>query len=120
MTKLLLASLLLAATLPAWAAPAAAANGEINHLLNYLEKSGCQFNRNGNWYSAQEASRHLHGKYQYLLNKDMVSDSESFISRAASQSSISGKPYQVRCGTAQPQDSGPWLRAELQRLRSRR
>ncbi len=43
-----------------------AAQREISHLFSYLANSGCQFKRNGSWYSAQEAVDHLTAKYQYL------------------------------------------------------
>lgn len=104
----------------AFAAPAPAAQTEINHLMDYLAKSGCEFNRNGSWYGSKEARDHLNDKYQYLLKKDWVSNTESFIERAATQSSISGKAYQVRCGAAQPVASAAWLKAELSRYRQRK
>lgn len=92
---------------------------EIAHLFSYLEKSGCEFYRNGTWAQGKEASAHLQKKYQYLLSKGMLASTESFIARAASQSSMSGKPYQVRCDTSGITDSGPWFRAELASYRKR-
>jgi hypothetical protein len=74
-----------------WSAePDAAARAEIAHLLQYLESSGCQFQRNGSWYPP---------------------------ARAATESSVSG-PYSVKCGAAAPVPSADWLRAELQRFRT--
>ena len=102
------------------AAPTPTAKAEIDHLLDYLAKSGCEFNRNGSWYGSKEARDHLNDKYQYLLKKDWVSNAESFIERAATQSSISGKAYQVRCGATQPVASAAWLKAELGRYRQRK
>jgi len=99
------------------AAPTDTATAEIEHLFAYLGSSGCAFNRNGTWYSAAEAVDHLRSKYQYLLGKELVTSAESFIDQAASRSSMSGKPYLVRCGSAQPVESGPWFRAELIRFR---
>ncbi|TCS33716.1 hypothetical protein EDC30_1156 [Paucimonas lemoignei] len=98
--------------------PPAAARQEIAHLVAYLKESGCQFNRNGKWYSSAEAVDHINEKYQYLLKKDLVSSAEDFIDRAASQSSMSGKPYQVKCGGNVPAKSGPWLMQELGRYRA--
>lgn len=98
--------------------PAPAARQEITHLIAHLKDSGCQFNRNGSWYSANEAVAHLNKKYDYLLAKGLVATAEDFIARAASESSISGKPYQVRCGTNAPVESGQWLRSALARYRS--
>ena len=103
------------------AEPTAAATQEIQHLLSSLETSGCQFNRNGSWYSGKEARNHLQQKYDYLLGKGMLSTAESFVELGASASSASGKPYQVRCpGDAAPRTSAAWFRAELDRYRSKR
>ena len=100
------------------AQPTPAATCEIDHLLSYLEGSGCRFFRNGSWYSAAEARKHLQGKYDYLLRKGMISTAESFVELGATGSSMSGKPYQVRCaGDAAPVPSSTWLSAELQRYR---
>ncbi len=90
---------------------------EIAYLFNQLKSSGCEFNRNGTWYSATEAVDHLNKKYEYLVRKGLVSSAEEFISRAGSESSLSGKPYQVKCGASQPVQSAAWLSAELARYR---
>lgn len=105
---------------PGYAAePPAAAQAEIQHLMVYLEQSGCEFFRNGRWYSATDARRHLERKYRYLVERGLVSSAEDFIARAGSESSMSGRPYQVRCGTMAPVPSARWLTDELQRYRSR-
>lgn len=113
----LLAMLLGALPLRAAALPAAA-QGEIEGLLSRLAASGCQFKRNGNWHSAVEAQAHLRRKLDYLLDRGAVASAEQFIERAASQSSMSGRAYQVKCGSQAPVASGQWLRTELQRLRA--
>jgi hypothetical protein len=101
---------------PAWAAPSPAAQREIDQLLGYLEKSGCDFQRSGQWYNARAARDHIETKYKYLLQRDMVQTTEGFIADAATSSSMGGGAYMVRCsGVIQP--SGDWLRAELARLR---
>jgi hypothetical protein len=91
----------------------APAQAEIAHLFSYLEKSGCQFNRNGSWYAPAEAVGHLNKKYQYLLDKNLVSSAEDFIERAAKESSMSGKPYLVKCDNAAPVESAIWFKREL-------
>jgi len=98
--------------------PSPAAKGEIDYLLAQLERSGCEFNRNGTWYDGAKARAHLDEKYQYLLKKRMVSSAEDFIARAASDSSVSGKAYQVRCAGAAPVPSAVWLKSELARYRA--
>jgi len=100
------------------AAPPPGARQEIAHLIGYLTASGCSFQRNGSWHDAAEAAKHLQRKYDYLLKRDQVSTSEEFIARAASESSISGKPYQVRCGGNAPIASAAWLKAELAQYRA--
>ena len=90
---------------------------EINQLFKALETSGCSFNRNGSWYGASEASDHLHRKYDYLVKKGLAKSAESFIDLAATKSSMSGKPYLVRCGASAPVESKSWFLSKLAQLR---
>jgi len=100
------------------AAPVAPpARAEIDALLSALEKSGCEFNRNGSWYAAKEARTHLLRKLEYLEGRNAVHSTEQFIELAASTSSSSGKAYLVRCGKAAPVESRQWLKAQLAALR---
>lgn len=96
------------------------AQGEIAHLIAYLGKSGCQFNRNGSWYSAKEAVDHLHRKYRYLLEKSLISSTEDFIDKAARESSMSGKPYLVKCDNGAAQESAAWFKRELAAFRKQK
>lgn len=98
--------------------PSSAAQLEIAHLLDYLSASGCEFYRNGKWYTAEAARSHIEEKYQYLLKKQFIGSAEDFISKAATQSSISGEPYQVRCGN-NVFPSAVWLMEELMQLRQK-
>lgn len=118
----LIAALALAAALApaAGAAPLPApARAEIDALLGRLQASGCEFNRNGTWYSGAEARTHLQRKLEYLEKKDMVRNAEQFIALGATASSSSGKAYAVRCGASAPVASKAWLSAELQAIRQR-
>ena len=99
------------------ATAASVAEVEIGQLLGYLERSGCAVYRNGSWYNASDARAHLEKKYRYLLDKGLVETTEDFIDRAATASSMSGKPYQVKCDGREPVSSAEWLTTELQRLR---
>lgn len=103
---------------PVAAAPSQAATAEIEHLMSHLGQSGCSFYRNGTWHSAQKAEAHLRGKYAYLLRKDLLTTAESFIERAASQSSMSGQAYQVRCEGEPVENSADWFQTELERFRA--
>jgi hypothetical protein len=99
------------------ATAASVADVEIGQLLGYLERSGCTVYRNGSWYSASDARAHLEKKYRDLLDRGSVDTTEDFIDRAATASSMSGKPYQVQCDGREPVSSAEWLTTELQRLR---
>ncbi|MDY0977888.1 DUF5329 domain-containing protein [Massilia sp. CFBP9012] len=114
------ASVLAILPLLSLAAPAPAARQEIAHLIGYLTASGCSFQRNGSWHDAAQAAKHLQRKYDYLLKRDLVASSEDFVARAATESSLSGKPYQVRCGGNAPVASAAWLKAELAKYRGAR
>ena len=119
--KRLLALTMTVLALPAWSAePDAVTRAEVAHLLKYLETSGCQFQRNGSWYPPGRAASHLNQKYEYLLKKGLVTNTESFILGAASESSASGKPYSVKCGNAAAVPSAVWLQEELRRFRTRK
>lgn len=96
------------------------ARAEVDALLTRLQASGCEFNRNGSWYAGPEARAHLLKKLDYLEGKDMVTTAEQFIARGASGSSMSGKPYLVRCAGKAPVQSAQWLTTELQALRAAR
>jgi len=100
------------------AAPTAApVRAEIETLLTRLQTSGCQFNRNGSWYSGAEAKDHLLRKLAYFEDKTTVQNTEQFIELAATKSSSSGKAYQVRCVGVQAVESKPWLTGQLATLR---
>ena len=116
---LLLLGGLLTASVGAAPLPASA-RAEVDALLSRLQASGCEFNRNGSWYSGADAKTHLLKKLDYLEGKDLVKTAEQFIERGASGSSMSGKPYLVRCAGKAPVESAKWLTAELQQVRATR
>jgi uncharacterized protein DUF5329 len=90
---------------------------EVNFLLGYVERSGCEFYRNGSWHDAKEAQAHLRDKYKFLAARNLVHTTEQFIERVATKSSISGEPYEVRCNGGATVTSSQWLRDELTRFR---
>jgi len=102
------------------AAPAAApsvAEVEINYLLGLIEQSGCEFFRNGTWYDAQQAQAHLRAKYNALRAHNQIKTAEDFIEKAASNSSMSGQPYQIKCGGSAAISTGQWFSAALAQYR---
>ena len=100
------------------AGPDPDAQREIYHLLQYLEASKCAFYRNGTWHSSLEARAHLEQKYKYLQSSSRMVSAEDFLARAATASSVSGQPYQVRCDGQVAVGSAKWLGLELERYRS--
>lgn len=92
---------------------------EIECLLSKIGTSECQFYRNGIWHNGAEAQAHLKKKYTYLHERALAETAEEFIANAATKSSVSGEPYQIRCGSRSPVPSAQWLRGELQRLRTK-
>lgn len=102
----------------AFAAPSEKATAEIDYLRNQLSASGCKFERNGKWYDAVDAGKHIDRKYRYLLDRDQVASAEQFIERAASRSSATGKAYRVRCGNGPALDGARWFTQELLRHRA--
>jgi hypothetical protein len=117
MKRFFLSLAMFAAACAALAAPSPA-RPEIDALLARLQSSGCSFQRNGSWYDGAEARTHLMRKLQYLEDRDLVQTTEQFIDRAASESSMSHKPYLVRCGSTAPVESRVWLTQQLKTLRS--
>lgn len=103
----------------AHAVPPANAETEVNFLLGSVEKSGCEFYRNGTWHDSTSASAHLHDKYKYLLARNQIHAAEDFIDKVATKSSFSGQPYQVKCAGRTAVTSRQWLLDELARFRAR-
>lgn len=90
-------------------------DAEVQHLLEYIEASGCTFHRNGKSHDSRTASEHIRRKYGHT--KQWIKSAEDFIRYAATKSSVSGRPYQVTCSdTRMP--TAQWLSNELSRFRN--
>ena len=116
MASVLMPALLLASV--ARAEPPTNVQIEVNFLLGYVEGSRCEFYRNGSWHDSRTAQAHLRDKYRYLAARNLIATTEDFIERAATESSLSGQPYAVRCNGGATVTSSQWLRDELVRFRS--
>src|SRR6476661_8622367 len=92
----------------------APAKDEIDHLLNFVAASSCTFVRNGTEYPSDKAREHLATKYQFAGNR--ITTAEEFIKYLATESSMSGELYHVKCGKTDAL-SGVWLTDELKRFR---
>jgi hypothetical protein len=93
----------------AHAAPTPAARIEIEYLLSAIASSDCRFYRNGTWYDAKSAAAHLRGKYESLVAKELIRDTDDFIERAATKSSMSGQDYAIKCEGIAEMSSRQWL-----------
>ncbi len=89
--------------------------GEVDHLLQYVELSNCVIDRNGTKHSGKEAVGHIQKKYDYF--RDKIKSTEDFIDYSASKSTMSGKPYHVRCG-GKTVTTKEWLLDELRTYRA--
>ncbi len=92
---------------------------EVSALLQALGTSQCEFFRNGSWYDSEKAESHLQRKLDYVKRKDLLSSVDAFVDQAASRSSMTGKPYLVRCPGHEAQPSTDWFKQKLGELRAR-
>lgn len=87
---------------------------EIQYLLDFVASSNCTFVRNGDNHDAADAADHLRLKYNN--GKRYVDTAEDFIDRLASESSWTGRDYNVDC-QGEVLNTGPWLHQALQDYR---
>ncbi|OUS24596.1 hypothetical protein A9Q99_23790 [Gammaproteobacteria bacterium 45_16_T64] len=111
--KKVLSIILLLAAQPVFADPM---KKEIDYLMNYISVSSCLFDRNGNEYSGVDAVEHIKKKYDYFKSK--IDSAEKFIDLSAARSSMSKKPYQIKCAGEDVVTSKAWLLQELERYRT--
>jgi hypothetical protein len=64
-----------------------------------------------------DARDHLQRKYDWARKRHLAGSAEEFIERAASRSSLSGKPYRVRCPGRPEVESQRWFHEVLRRIR---
>jgi hypothetical protein len=61
---------------------------------------------------------HLRDKYKWLVARNLINTTEDFIERAATESSLTGLDYQVKCNGAPKITSNKWLHDELIYIRT--
>jgi hypothetical protein len=88
---------------------------EINHLIDYVQDSGCTFIRNGKEHTPEEAAQHILKKYDHF--KDKITSTEAFIAFCATKSILTNQPYKMRCPGQNIVESQDWLLMELRRFR---
>ncbi len=84
---------------------------EIDHLLDFVGKTNCQFERNGASHTGTEAKAHMSKKYAYY--KDKIHSAEDFIYYSATKSEITQIRYKTLCPGKTSQNSNEWLLGEL-------
>ncbi len=90
---------------------------EIEHLLHFVARTSCQYERNGSLYNGAEAKAHISKKYDYY--KDKIISAEDFIAWSATKSMMSGKKYKIHCPDSAAIYSADWLQNELEAYRKR-
>ncbi len=88
---------------------------EIDYLISSVGRSGCAFIRNGKRFLGRDARAHLRSKRR--RNAHLIDSTEEFIEKIASESSTSGKPYLIRCGSRQQEAANAWFTALLENHR---
>ena len=90
---------------------------EIQHLITHIGNSECRFVRNGKDYAADKAREHIQMKYDHARSR--IKSAEDFIRYVGTKSSMSGRPYGIRCGD-RTVPCGDWLFEELEAFRHNR
>jgi len=75
---------------------------------------GATFLRNGAEHTPKEAAEHLRLKWKNAGSK--VKSTPDFIRYCASESSLSGRPYEIRLGDGRTVLARDWLWTELKRM----
>lgn len=89
---------------------------EINYLIDRVGRDGCSFVRNDRRYRGREARAHLRSKFR--RNAHLINSTEDFISKLASTSAMTDKPYVIRCRGEDEQTANVWFNKLLTAYRS--
>jgi hypothetical protein len=88
---------------------------KIDHLIAYIASlNGATFIRNGDDYSAKDASTHLQMKREKAGKR--IKTAEDFILHIATKSSMSGEPYQIKFANGKLIECALVLKIELRNL----
>ena len=88
---------------------------EITHLLGYIKATECTYIRNGTSHSGIQAAAHIQKKYDYYKND--IASAEDFIRLSATESTMFGNKYYIKCSGSPKIESGIWLLKELTQYR---
>ena len=87
---------------------------QIDQLIEAIEKSECQFIRNGKSHTPSESVSHIRKKYAHF--KDDIDSVHRFIELSASKSLITGRSYQIQCQNSDPVPSSRLLNERAEEI----
>ena len=91
----------------------------IDFLLRGIETAkGVTFIRNGKAHDAADAGSHLRRKLAYA--DERIQTAEQFIKHAASESSVTGRNYQVRLADGTTLDAATYFKQQLREFDARK
>jgi Family of unknown function (DUF5329) len=90
-------------------------HAKIEALIGHLEGlQDATFIRNGSEYNSKNAAKFIRGKWD--ANKKEIHTVQDFITKAATQSSTTGKPYVIRLKGAADMNCADYLNAQLKKI----
>ncbi|MFK8138756.1 MAG: DUF5329 family protein [Bdellovibrionales bacterium] len=97
---------------------------KIDFLLLELSRVEGKFERNGDFYSSEDARNHLKMKLQNAVNSWFSPPkskwtAKMFIEKLASKSSISGKAYKIHFKTGKVEEARRWLLKRLEKYKEK-
>ena len=91
---------------------------KIESLISHIESlHDATFLRNGSDYTAKNAAKFLRGKWD--ANKKEIHSANDFISKAATKSSTTGKPYVIRLKGGVETPCADYLNAQLKKIETK-
>ena len=103
---------------PSRAELAAAEKAKIEALIASVSGlADAKFIRNGSTYDAKTAAKFLRGKWS--SNEDEIKTAADFITKAATASGTTGKPYLIKLKDGSEVKCGDFLSSELKKLEAK-
>jgi hypothetical protein len=87
----------------------------VEYLIAAAEKSEVKFIRNGDEHTGKEAAEHMRRKYNHF--KKEIKTPEDFITKCATKSELSEKPYMIKKPDGTSVKSEDWMKALLEEHR---
>ena len=90
---------------------------KIKALLSTLDNPGVVFIRNGERHDGAWGKKHLIEKWKGM--KEEVKTADDFITKVATSSSQTGRPYQIEAKNGKVKDAAAWFRFHLNDMNTR-